>query len=251
MGSRFRETLMRVALVGTDLNLIEEVLPLHGLERDDRSPEAVVSYGGDGALLGAERDYPGIPKLGLRNASDEGGLDNQAKRFLERLGKGELFETPVLKIEAVCGGKTLAALNDVILRNENITSAVRFSVSINGKSQGGEIVGDGLVAATPFGSSAYYRSITHSLFQVGIGLAFNNSTEPVDHMVLREDSLIEVTILRGPAIVAVDNNPERVSLLEGDTFLVRKSSEPARILGIETLRRHEHVIPRSMPPSSL
>jgi NAD+ kinase len=107
------------------------------------------------------------------------------------------------------------------------------------------------VAATPFGSSAYYRSITHSLFQVGIGLAFNNSTEPVDHMVLREDSLIEVTILRGPAIVAVDNNPERVSLLEGDTFLVRKSSEPARILGIETLRRHEHVIPRSMPPSSL
>lgn len=243
---------MKIALVGTELGLIESVLPRYGLERVAENPEAVVSYGGDGVLLGAERDFPGVPKLGLRHSSHHReGLDTQTERFLERLGKGELSETRVLKIEAVFGARTLPALNDVILRNENITSAVRFTVSINGRSQGGEIVGDGLVVATPFGSSAYYRSITHSLFQVGVGLAFNNSTEPVDHMVLREDSQIEVTIQRGPAVVAVDNNPDRISLRAGETFLVRKTAEPARILGIETLRRHEHVIPRPMPPSSL
>jgi len=218
---------MKIALVGIDLQLLEEALPRFGLARDDERPEAVVSYGGDGALLAAERKYPGVPKLGLRNASDYvQGLDPQTERILEKLGKGELVETQVLKIEAVCDEKTLGALNDVILKNENITSAVRFTVSINGSSQGGEIVGDGLVVATPFGSSAYYRSITHSLFQVGIGLAFNNSTEPVDHLVLREDSEIAVTILRGPALVAVDNNEQRISIGEGESFLVRKSPEP-------------------------
>ncbi|MBW7940243.1 MAG: hypothetical protein H3C63_15995, partial [Candidatus Omnitrophica bacterium] len=57
---------MKVALVGKSLNTVEALLPVYGLIRDDQSPEVVISVGGDGTLLSAERKYPTIPKLPLR-----------------------------------------------------------------------------------------------------------------------------------------------------------------------------------------
>jgi len=136
---------------------------------------------------------------------------------------------------AVTGTSRLHALNDVNFHNEMITSAVRYRVEINGQPHSSEIIGDGLIVATPFGSTAYYRSITHSIFQVGIGLAFNNSTEPVDHLVLNENARIQVQVVRGPALVAVDNDPGWIHLGEGDTVEVHKAQESATILTLPDL----------------
>ena len=54
-----------------------------------------------------------------------------------------------------------------------------------------------------------YQSITHSIFRVGIGLAFSNSTEEVSHLVLSESSVIEIEVVRGPGILIADNSPVR------------------------------------------
>jgi NAD+ kinase len=251
---------MRVALVGRDLLEIEPLFPEFGLERVDTDPEVVLAHGGDGTLLGAERDFPGVPKLALRNSSTcKKCLDHENKVILRKLAEGSLSATPLLKLETSFDGKTLFALNDIVLHNEILTSAIRFQVGIDGENHSGEVVGDGFVIATPFGSSAYYRSITHSIFQVGIGLAFNNSTEQVDHLVLHEDSVFSATILRGPAQVAADNDPNWISLQDGDEFSVRKADQPARILGIDTVRcphcirypdvRRPDFLDRRMPPA--
>lgn len=194
-------------------------------------PEACVCYGGDGTLLGAERAYPGLPKVPLRRNRQ----DSQYLESLERILRGDRRVTYLMKLDARVEAHHLVALNDVILRNASVTSAVRCQVTIDGVRYFGDIVGDGLVAATPYGSSAYFCAITNSIIHVGIGLAFNNTMESVNHLVVGSDSVIEVLVTRGPAMLAADNSHEQVNLVEGDRIVIRKSGERAEIWEIENL----------------
>jgi len=118
------------------------------------------------------------------------------------------------------------------VHNARPTSSLRCRVFVDDQEFGHEIVGDGVVVATPFGSTAYYRSITRGIFHLGIGLAFNNSIEQVDHLVLGEDAHIRVRITRGPAVVVADNHPEMISLEEEDEVSVRRDDSPAVILAL-------------------
>ncbi|HPW34730.1 MAG TPA: hypothetical protein PK367_03180, partial [Candidatus Paceibacterota bacterium] len=63
-------------------------------------------------------------------------------------------------------------------------------------------------------------------------LAFNNSTEQADHIVLKDNSIIKVEIIRGPALVYVDNRQEFVNLIDGDSVTIEKSSEIASVVRI-------------------
>ncbi|MDK2973009.1 MAG: kinase [Candidatus Sumerlaeota bacterium] len=227
---------MRALLVGQDLDLIAPALLQAGLEIVDHNPDVCVCHGGDGALLGAERDYPGIPKVPLRRRPPEATPPiEDYVALLRRVARSESPVSHLNKLEATCGPFRLLALNDVLIHNVNVTAAVRYRVEIDGVEHFGEIVGDGLVAATPFGSSAYYRSITDSVIHVGIGLAFNNSTEPVNHLVLSPESTIKVTITRGPALLAADNNPLVVPLSEGDVVRIRQAEQMVEVWEINDL----------------
>ena len=122
-----------------------------------------------------------VPPTFMIISPEEGFLTNRALTVVE----GRAPRTEFMKIEAETKGQRLVGINEVLIHNAQVTSAVRYLVWIDDEALTHEIVGDGLVVATPFGSTGYYRSITHSTFQVGLGLAFNNSTEPLDHLVLR------------------------------------------------------------------
>ena len=138
-----------------------------------------------------------------------------------------------MKIEARAKGKKLLGINDIIVHNQDPRHAIRYEILIDEKPMGKEIIGDGIVAATPLGSTGYYRSITDSFFEVGMGLAFNNSTEQADHMVLRDSARIVIHIVRGPAIVYADNQPESVVLEAGDDVVLRMSKQRAHIIRFE------------------
>ena len=236
---------MRVMLVGQQAGEIAEQVREAGLEIADipASAEACICYGGDGTLLGAERDYPGLPKVPIRKPRTDTGDPEQLRlrnrEVLRRVAAGKVQITRLPKLEARTQGVCLLALNDVFVHNANVTSAVRFTVEIDETYHFGEIVGDGLIVATPFGSSAYYRSITNSVIHIGIGLAFNNSTEPINHLVLTPDSRINVCITRGPALLGADNDPRQIELNEGDEVEVLQGSATATIWEIENLLRLE------------
>jgi len=252
---------MRVLLLGQPPDSLRELIARSGFQPVADRPEAIVCYGGDGTLLGSERDYPGVPKIPIRKRLIEDGRLEDIAAVLRHVAEGRFTRTRLGKLEAACDGVRLLALNDVIVRNAVITSAVRYRVVIDGVEHAGEIVGDGLVASTPFGSSAYYRSITNSVIHVGIGLAFNNSTEPVNHLVLGEHSRIEIRITRGPAILAADNNPEFITLTEGAVIRIALAPEQAEIWEIENLlimgreydesgRRMRWMHPLTRPPKT-
>ena len=226
------QTIMkRILVLGNNVESIRRLVRNKGLVDVSEDPEVILTYGGDGLLLGSERQWPGVPKLPLRNSRHGKKCEpHQIEEALERLIQGDLRRRTHIKICAEAKGQVCVGLNDVLVHNSQPTSGVRYRVWIDEKEFSDEIVGDGVVVATPFGSTAYYRSITRGIFRVGIGLAFNNSTEQVDHMVLHEDSVIRVHVTRGPAVVAADNNPEGISLDDDDEVVIRRADESAVLL---------------------
>lgn len=224
----------RIHLKGKLLSSIRQRLLAMGYDMVEERPDLVISYGGDGALLGAERHFPGIPKLPIRDIETaphcpKHGLD----MILEGLRAGTLSETELMKVTGIANGRRTTGINDVFIHTRLPTSALRYSVQIDDERYAEEIFGDGAGLATPHGSTAYYKSITGSLFRVGLGLAFNNSTEQVNHLVLPEESVVKIRILRGPAILMSDNSTDVIHLDNGDEAVLRKADEKAKVLGLD------------------
>jgi len=59
---------MKVLLTGKNSQDIENLLKSLGFEMVKSNPDVIISFGGDGTLLSAEREYPGVPKLPIRNS---------------------------------------------------------------------------------------------------------------------------------------------------------------------------------------
>lgn len=195
-------------------------------------PDIVIAYGGDGALLKAEFEYPGIPKLFLKNSEHAHKAHRRSNEEVLRIvSKGNYDVFDYMKLEALFRGTSISALNDIVIHNADPRHALRYVVQIDGLPFGEEIIGDGVIVSTPvFGATGYYRSVTDSTFETGIGLAFNNSHEQRDHIVLKESREISVEITRGPALCYADNQTDFFTLSEGDTALIKKSQRVARII---------------------
>lgn len=201
--------------------------------RDD--PDFAIALGGDGTFLEAERDSPGIPKLLVRDSLICFKCHNEPlDEMLEIIQSGKSRIEEIIKLEVIHKDEPLLAVNDMILRNENPTRAIRFKVSLNGEIVDENAIGDGVVVATPFGSTGYYRSVTRSTFEEGIGVAFNNLTEKKDPLVMAEKSELTIEITRGPGQLAVDNNPKILRVEEGDRLLVRKATKVGRLVSHKT-----------------
>lgn len=232
---------MKVALVGAGCEVLEPLVLEAGLSlvpAESGQQDVIITYGGDGTLLGTERDYPSLPKLAIRRHTNcRHCAIHKPEQVIRGLAAQRLEASTLPKLEAYTGDQRLLGVNDIILHNTLVSSGVRFLVWINGKRyRPGEIVGDGLIVATPFGSTAYYRSITQSVIHTGIGLAFNNTTEPINHLVLREDEEIQVRITRGPGLLTADNHPHPISLECDDEVRIAIAPESAHILMADSLR---------------
>lgn len=203
----------------------------------NKNPEIVVSFGGDGSVLYAERKYPSIPKLVLRHKSickkcHHGPLE----LLLAKIIKGEYKISSEYKLEASIrkkGKKEIVkiAANDLVISNRLPYRALRFSVKIN-KDVERELVGDGILVSTRFGSSGYFSSITRKEFSEGFGVAFNNPTEETAPVYLTEPNVF-VEIKRNDAYVSCDNDPRLVIIGEGDTVLIKRSDKLLNLIVVD------------------
>ncbi|MBI3631948.1 MAG: NAD(+)/NADH kinase [Candidatus Vogelbacteria bacterium] len=223
---------MKILLYGKNSSQLSPLLLKFGLEEVVENPDVVISFGGDGTYLLSERDFPGVPKVMIRDSKIcKKCVNLPTEEVLKRLYLRQYVENDIIKLEAEYAAKKYIAVNDVTLARNIPTAAIRYRVRINDISylDGQEIVGDGLVVATPFGSGAYYRSITDGVFSVGLGLAFNNSTEQVDHIIIRESDKVIFELSRGSAVLAVPGY-EPYKIVEGSSVAIRKSDESGKIL---------------------
>ncbi len=225
---------MKIKLIGKNLEDIEPLLAPYGLIRTEGKPELIICHGGDGTLLGAEREYPGIPKFPIRDQRTAPRCEKHSYgEQLAAFAAGKLKLTRLPKIAGEVGGRRVCGINDVFIHNRDRVSALRYRVRIDGELYANEIVGDGVGLATVHGSTAYYRSITHSVFRVGIGLAFSNSTEEISHLVLDAASRIEIEIVRGPGLLVADNSPEPIEVRDHDRVLFFQTGDFALVYALE------------------
>lgn len=230
---------MPVALFGPETDDIRPVVERSGAFRIvEDAPELVICYGGDGTLLSAEHAWPGIPKVPVRNSRWGNRLIGKPiEDVIERLARGALHRNEFIKLDCTVRGDGKVshcppAMNEYNVHMGRVNSAVRFECWLNDQpvEEGEEIIGDGFVVSTPFGSTAYFKQITRGMFYTGLGVAFKLTNEHMNHFILPEDIVVRARITRGPAVLALDNCDEFFELREGYELEIKKSASVAVIL---------------------
>ena len=216
-----------------DVRKLKLLLEDYGFSVVNKNPDFVLVYGGDGTVLYAERLYPSIPKLVITRTELCRRCDytfESLKSILPKIKAGKFKIRREMKLEARFKNKRLTALNEIQLHTKLPIRAVRFSLSANRKKID-NLIGDGVIISTPFGSSAYFSSAGGKVFNKGIGICFNNiHNKRVSSFVVSDNSKIKIKITRDNAWVAADNYEKLVSLSSKDTITVKKLDEVAKFI---------------------
>lgn len=200
--------------------------------------DLAVSIGGDGTLLYTARhaapcSVPVLPinlgRLGFIAANRR----ESWKDVLERWVNGTLpvSSRMMLEIEVCCKGEVgggFLCLNDGVISAQGISKLIGLRLSASGRVFG-EYRADGLIVATPTGSTAYNLAAggpaVHPELQAIIAnpiCAFTLASRP---LVLPGNELLDVTIeetRRSEALLTIDGQ-ETLTLKEGDTVRFRNA----------------------------
>jgi NAD+ kinase len=163
--------LRRVAIVehpGREAGDIESELVAwlggRGIEVSEERPDLVVSLGGDGTMLRAAQvahraDAPllgvNLGTLGYLTEVDAGGEKAALERVVE--GDYELEERMMLRCDVGDGAAGNVGLNEVLVERSSRHRLVRLNVRLGGERLAA-FNADGVIVATPTGSTAYALS---------------------------------------------------------------------------------------------
>lgn len=230
---------MRVAVVGLARKTVEKQLSKYGLVNDKNDPEAVISFGGDGTALYAERMYPSVPRVTIRHSKTcVKCSEHDYSEVLSSLKKRDYEVKEEIKVEGIVNGsnkKKLVGLNEIDVHCKVPTSAMILKVILDGRILHEEVMGDGILVATPYGSTAYFYSITKKKFSKGLGIAFNNSRQKLKNLVVNDNSVIKLEVIKGNGIVTADNNPRMIPVKVGDMITIKKSKQKAKIIELRKI----------------
>jgi len=129
---------------------------------DDEEADVAVVLGGDGTMLRALGRFlgTGTPAVGV-NYGRVGFLTAiPADRLEEGVGRvfaGDYRTIELSTLDVVVGGETRTAVNDVVVAGGTLGRMVELGYAIGGEDLGSQPC-DGLICATPAGSTAYNLS---------------------------------------------------------------------------------------------
>jgi NAD+ kinase len=224
--------------------------------------DLVVALGGDGTLLRAARAVVGteVPLLGV-NLGRLGFLtafpDSELEAGLERVVGGEAFLDHRYTLRARIEGKGQAsddnvfALNDIVIHTSGAARVTPLTLSVGSGDEYvevGSFSADGLILATPTGSTAYSMSAGGPIIVPGVecivvtpicphSLAVRPLVIPATHEVR-----VSSPDANADHHVTVDGQVER-DLAPNDTVVVSREASPVRLVRLPgqtffgTLRR--------------
>ena len=229
---RFEEALLKEAKSGEKLSRPDQV-------------DALIALGGDGTLLRASRFLAGarvpvlgvnLGKLGFLTACSHEEFPDAFAAFAR--GEYTVQERMVLDATTVADGGTigvrLRALNDVVVHKGGFARVLRLRVFVDDELISA-FAADGLVIATPTGSTAYSLSASGPI----VVPTFDSLTvTPVapHTLALRPTILPPASVLR----VEVEDAPEEVlvtadgqvgtALGAGQSLIVRRAESPVLLV---------------------
>lgn len=120
----------------------------------------IVSLGGDGTFLAANRTFLGTPIFGINLGHlgflAEAEIKDIGKVVTKLINKEYRVEERGL-LEAIVNDKKMIALNDIVISRINVARLLELNLKFNGKRVD-NYKADGLIIATPTGSTAYSLS---------------------------------------------------------------------------------------------
>ena len=164
--------------IGAGLARLQVVASEHGVEllfspeesekhdlpatSDPASADIAVVLGGDGTMLRALARFlgTGVPVIGV-NFGRVGFLSSMGRRDLEAglgrvfAGEYEVVELPTLELEHPDGREV--AVNDVVVASGSLGRMIELELAVGGEELGRQPC-DGIICATPSGSTAYNLS---------------------------------------------------------------------------------------------
>ena len=234
----------RAAVVTIERDGVDEALSrLHAVaercgvalvEGDDA--EIAIVLGGDGTMLRALARFlgTGIPVIGV-NYGRVGFLTaipaDELDAGIERVFAGEYRTVELSTLEVTAGGTTKVAVNDVVVAGGTLGRMIEVGYSIGGEDVGQQPC-DGLICATPTGSTAYNLSNGGPVLVWGLDAMVLTFVAP-HALVIRP-----LVVPRGPDVtitnltpdlettVLVDGQPVGM-LATGEQAVVRVGSRPS------------------------
>ena len=215
--------------------------------------------GGDGTMLGIGRLLAqfGVPLVGI-NQGRLGFITDIAfeayQTMLAPILQGHYDEDPrwMMQAKVVRDGHCVfnaTAMNDVVVNRGASAGMVELRVEVDGRFVANQRA-DGLIIASPTGSTAYSLSAGGPLLHPSIGgwilvpiAPHNLSNRPI---VLSDKGEIAVEIVAGRDASANFDMQTLTSLLHGDRIIVRRSEHQVRFLHpvgwsyFDTLRKKLH-----------
>jgi NAD+ kinase len=141
--------------------------------RPDVRPDVTVVLGGDGATLRALRENAGtgVPvfainfgRIGFLATADREELEGAVERALT--GRFEVLPLPAIALSD--GNPDLFGINEVSFQRRAHLNMAHISYSIAGDGIGERVPCDGLIAATPAGSTGYNLSVGGPILAWGV-----------------------------------------------------------------------------------
>ena len=205
--------------------------------------DLVIVLGGDGTMLGIGRQLAGskVPLVGI-NMGRLGYMTDipiqNVQTVLPQIIAGEYEADTRTLLDAVVmrNGKQInqaLALNDVVVNRSGISGMLELTVRVNGQFMYNQR-SDGLIVATPTGSTAYAMSAGGPILHpsvAGVVLApiapHALSNRPI---VLPSDSLIEVELIGGKDVSVNFDMQSLTQLQVGDQIRIKQSQKTITLL---------------------
>ena len=215
----------------------------HPVEELGSRVDLAIVVGGDGTLISSARLMAphGVPLVGV-NLGRLGFLtDIQADRIgpsIESILDGEYFSESRMLLEGsvMRGGRKVfatVAMNDIVVSRGAAGSMIEFSVNVDGEFIYA-LRGDGLIVATPTGSTAYALSaggpILHPALDALALVPINPHTLSNRPVAIRSESRVEIMLIRGEDARANFDVQSHHTLELGDIVSVVAAPKPAILL---------------------
>jgi NAD+ kinase len=241
---RLPDVLATLARLAPSLDVTLLVEPEVATKSLSRSPlsendeiDALITLGGDGTLLRGAKFLRGrpVPILGV-NLGRLGFLTtcsgDEAESALQRLASGDFQAEQRMALSAtVVGGSApngeWLALNDTVLHKGGFARVVALTVAVNGEPLG-SYAADGIVVATPTGSTGYSLSaggpIVHPSVESIIITPISAHALAIRPLVISPDAEVSVRVNDGPEelLLTVDGQGG-TELKRGQHLIVRRA----------------------------
>ncbi len=204
--------------------------------------DAIISLGGDGALLFVVKHFPDTPALAVNYGTIgflTAGNEDDLEKLLMALIQGNCFLSERVLLQCHHPKGSLHVLNEVAIKNKHRMLELDCSVDHRLIRR---IRGDGVIVGTPTGSTAYLLSAgapivmpeARCLILAGLN-EYNFSSR---NIILRHDVEVEIKIdesTRENEIYLTADGREQIPLNVGDKVTIKESELRAKLL---FLNRH-------------